>query len=98
MFREEFLENDELKLHSERTCVEGRDGHVRMKGQHAPMCRNLQQNVCPRKYYQFMMAEAEIDKGYLEVVLDTTNLSMRNPSFFFFNLFLFLFSYNYLHF
>lgn len=28
-----------------------------------------------------MTAKAEIDKGYLEVVLDATNLSMTNPSF-----------------
>lgn len=48
-----------------RLGVDGRYGHVRMKGQHAPRYRHLQQNGCPGKKDEFTTAEAKIGEGYL---------------------------------
>lgn len=65
MFRG-FLEYVKLKVHLERRIeVEVRDGHIRMTDKLAPKNRNLQQNVCPGKYNQFMTAGAKNAKEYL---------------------------------
>lgn len=82
MLREVFLENVKLKLHLERRIeVEGSVGHIRMKDQHVPRNRSLQQNERLGKFNQFMIAGAKIVKGYLRhIALDSTGLSMTNPS------------------